>query len=193
MEDDWSFKHKVFVASFSGLVSSSIGIPMELINTRMQIDRVVKEQHKYNYRHVFHGLYRVWQDEGIRGLYRGGSYSIGRGALMGIGQNAVYDHAKMLYVNYYHLDDGWFLHLISATTSGILCAPLLQPLEVIKTVHMLAGSNFLPSMTDKIRFIMRSGPKGFFRGLTASMCRIIPNTIIIFILYEQIRQRFGYE
>lgn len=68
---------------------------MELINTRMQMDRVIKDKYKRKYRNVFHGLYRVWKDEGVTGLYTGGSYSLARGALMAIGQNAVYDHVSL--------------------------------------------------------------------------------------------------
>lgn len=84
------------------------------------------------------------------------------------------------------------MHLISSTTAGIVVAPLLQPLEVIKTVHMIARAGYLPTISDKLKFILRFGPKGLFRGLSASMCRLVPNTIIMFILYEQLRQRFGY-
>lgn len=94
-EDKFTFKQKIFLATFSGIVSSSVGIPMELINTRMQMDRVIKDKYKRKYRNVFHGLYRVWKDEGVTGLYTGGSYSLARGALMAIGQNAVYDHVSL--------------------------------------------------------------------------------------------------
>lgn len=100
--------------------------------------------------------------------------------------------AKTIYLDSYHLEDGFYLHLISSTTAGIVVAPLLQPLEVIKTVYMVTRAGYLPTISDKIRFILRFGPKGLFRGLSASMSRLVPNTIIMFILYEQLRQRYGY-
>lgn len=85
---------KILVATVSGIVSSSVGIPLELVNTRMQMDRVLSDKYKRSYRNVFHGLYRVWLEQGLSGLYTGGLYSIARGAIMAIGQNAVYDQVS---------------------------------------------------------------------------------------------------
>ncbi|KAH8410741.1 hypothetical protein KR222_002197, partial [Zaprionus bogoriensis] len=189
--DERIFWHKAFVASVSGMVAGTLGIPTEMINTRMQVDRMLRRKRRRNYRHVFDGLTRVYREEGFRALYIGGSYSIARAALITVGQNAIYDQTKQILL-YYNWEEGKLLHLTSSLVAGILCAPILQPLEVFKTVQMVNSPDHLRSTPEKIMFVLRFGPTGLFRGLSATMCRLIPQTIIMFVLYEEFSQRFGY-
>jgi len=89
--DEFNFFHKIFVATVSGLLAGVIGIPTEMINTRLQVDRELNPKYRRNYKHVFDGLYKVVRYEGFRALYTGGLYACSRAALITIGQNAMYD------------------------------------------------------------------------------------------------------
>ncbi|XP_064544961.1 mitochondrial dicarboxylate carrier [Drosophila montana] len=191
--DEEDFLHKVCVASVSGMMAAVVGIPFELINTRMHVDRALKWKYRRNYRNVFDGLYRVWREEGFAALYTGGFSSFARATLVTIGQNAMYDQSKTIYMRYFKLgDDCKMLHLLSSLTAAIICAPLVQPIEIFKTMQMSKGSGHLDTTSEKLRFMMRFGFRGLFRGISPSLLRMIPYTIIMFLLYEQIRLKFGY-
>lgn len=86
--------HKIFVATISGMLAGIVGIPTEMINTRMQVDRELSPRHRRNYKHVFDGLRRVCREEGFRALYTGGLFACSRAALVTIGQNAMYDQVS---------------------------------------------------------------------------------------------------
>ncbi|XP_034109402.1 mitochondrial dicarboxylate carrier [Drosophila nasuta] len=191
--DEFNFLHKIFVATVAGTIAGIVGIPSEMINTRMQIDRMLSPKIQRNYKHVFHGFYKVCREEGIRALYTGGMYACTRSALATVGQIAVYDQSKILYLRYLKLDeDSKLLHLISSLSAGIICAPLVQPIEILKTLKMVATSNYLSTKKQKKIHLMRFGFRGLFRGFTATICRMVPNTIILMLVYEELRLRFGY-
>ncbi|XP_022216800.2 mitochondrial dicarboxylate carrier [Drosophila obscura] len=191
--DEYNFLHKVGVASVAGVVAGCVGIPTELVNTRMHVDRALPEKNRRNYRNVFHGLYKVIRDEGWMSLYHGGSYSCVRGALITIGQNAVYDQAKMNYRYYLELkDDSKVLHVISSLTAALLCGPLCQPIEILKTLRMTTRAPDGGKADKFFSYMMRFGPRGLFRGAVPSLMRMVPNTILTFVLFEQFRLYFGY-
>ncbi|KAH8261035.1 hypothetical protein KR044_002576, partial [Drosophila immigrans] len=191
--DENNFLHKIFVATISGIIAGSVGIPSEMINTRMQVDRVLAPSMRRNYRHVFDGFSKVYRNEGFAALYTGGTYAITRAALVTIGQNAMYDQCKMLYLRYLNLEENSKgLHLLSSLSAGIVCAPLVQPVEVLKTLKMVAGKNHWKTRGEMTDYMLRFGLRGLFRGFTATLYRMVGSTIITMLVYEELRFRFGY-
>lgn len=81
---------------------------------------------------------------------------------------------------------------MSSLAAGLICIPLVQPLEILKTMQMVSTSKFLNTRAEKAKYMMRFGYRGFFRGFTATVCRMVPSTIIMFVVYEQLRLNFGY-
>ncbi|KAH8328174.1 hypothetical protein KR067_005077, partial [Drosophila pandora] len=186
--DDSRYFQKCLLATFSGGIASSVGIPTELVNTRMHIDRALPKDQRRNYRHVFHGLYRVWSDEGFSALYKGGLFSIMRSSLVTVGQIASYDQAKEFYMRSFHFKhDQTELHVISSVTAAFIYGPLIQPIENFRTLQMTNSGN----MSAYFRHLIHFGKRGLFRGLVPCLLRTVPNAIIMFLLFEQFRVRFG--
>lgn len=91
LDDPAGLLDKVLVAALAGCVAGVVGTPMELINTRMQVNRALPKETRWNYRNVFDGLYRVTREEGFTKLYSGCFLSFMRSSLITISQNAAYD------------------------------------------------------------------------------------------------------
>ncbi|ALC44156.1 CG6893, partial [Drosophila busckii] len=190
--NEHEFSHKIFVATIAGVLAGIVAVPFEVINARMQIDRTLSGKLRRNYRHVFHGLYRVIRIEGWKALYKGGFYSCMRAVLITIGQNATYDQAKMMLLKFSFDKNSKKLHLLSSLIASLISAPLLQPIDILKTVQMTSHVGHLETTHDKFKYIMRFGVRGLFRGLGPSLCRLVPSTIIVLFMYEQLRLKFGY-
>ncbi|KAH8315662.1 hypothetical protein KR059_007376, partial [Drosophila kikkawai] len=184
--DECSFLKKVGIATMAGCLAGVVGIPTELVNTRMQVDRALPSHMRRNYRNVFHGLYRVAKDEGYKALYSSFVLTCVRSALTTIGQNAIYDQNYMQYFKLKH--DSTLLHLMSSVTAVSVFGPIIQPLENIRTIKMVKNM----SLKASIFHLMSFGPLGPFRGMVPSMLRLVPNTVLTFLLYEKIRIHFGY-
>ncbi|XP_052844230.1 mitochondrial dicarboxylate carrier [Drosophila gunungcola] len=189
MDDPFDWLDKVLVAGVAGCVAGVVGIPTELVNTRMQVNRALPSEKRWNYRHVFHGLYRVTRDEGWKALYRGSFLSLVRSGFITIGQVAAYDQAKEIYMEFLKLKhDNTILHLISSTTAACICVPIIKPIENLRTLKMVNSRGLLSIYAYMLRF----GPRGYFRGMVPCLLRMVPNTIITFLSFEQIRVQFGY-
>lgn len=101
---------KVVLASIAGVCSSIIGIPLDVINIRMQNDMKSDEESKRKYCHwvimfipvlflwlvrryknLINALKRIPREEGWSALYNGGHAAVVKAAVGTIGQIAVYD------------------------------------------------------------------------------------------------------
>ena len=40
--------------------------------------------------------------------------------------------------------------------------------------------------------VLKSGPQGFFKGTVPAFIRIGPHTVIVFLIFEQLRSKFGF-
>lgn len=67
----------LILALTSGLISSIVTNPLDVVKVRMQIQRAEMkegeslEQGRYGYRNIFHGLKLVYKNEGFLGYFRG--------------------------------------------------------------------------------------------------------------------------
>ncbi|XP_030387714.1 mitochondrial dicarboxylate carrier [Scaptodrosophila lebanonensis] len=191
--DEYNFLHKMFIASIAGLVAGAVGIPSEMVNTRMHMDRMLPHEDRRRYKHVFHGFYKVCQKEGCGALYNGWSYACVRAALLTIGQNAVYDQAKNYYMKTFNFKHhSKTVHLLSSITAALACIPIVQPIEVLKTLNMQVKAGYFKSVGEEVKYMMRFGIRGLFRGIVPGLLRMLPNTVVIFLIYEQLRLTFGY-
>lgn len=82
----------------------------------------------------------------------------------------------------------FFTSLIAASVAT-LCT---QPLDVIKTRLMNAKPGQYDGIVDVARDISKFGYFGFFKGFIPAFARIGPNTILTFLMMEQLRLHFGY-
>lgn len=69
------------------------------------------------YRHCFHGFSHIYQNEGIKGLYKGIGPTTQRAVLLTATQLAFYDHIKQSIINH-GLKEGVLLHFFASTLAG---------------------------------------------------------------------------
>lgn len=69
---------------------------------------------------------------------------------------------------------------------------MTQPLDVLKTRVMNAKEGQYKNIWDCIHTTAKEGPLAFYKGILPSFIRIMPMNIIVFLMYEQLRQNFGY-
>lgn len=76
-----------------GGVASFTSNPIEVAMVRMYADGEKKGGGR-GYRHVGHALLTIAREEGLRGLWRGSSATVGRSVIVNAVQLGVYDQAK---------------------------------------------------------------------------------------------------
>ena len=196
---------KIAAGAGSGLCGAALVNPTDLVRVRMQADAGPRKR----YRGLAHALISVARDEGLRGLYRGVTPTVVRAAVLTAAQLASYDESKQLALAFAGSEsapswlrlrtDGFALHALCSAVSGCVAAFCTSPFDVVKTRVMAQASDAAGrpqryrSMADCFVQTHRSeGLRSFWKGLTPNAGRIVPHTIIMFIVYERLRVFFGY-
>lgn len=186
------FYQKVMIAATGGACGGFIGTPADMVNVRMQNDVKLAAGERRCYRHALDGLWRVAREEGWRRLFSGASSATARATLMTVGQLSFYDQVK-----YYLLTTGLFgdnvtTHFLSSLTAGAIATTMTQPMDVIKTRTMNAKPGEFTGVWHIVRYTAKLGPMGFFKGYVPAFVRLGPQTVLTFILLEQLRLNFGF-
>lgn len=140
------------------------------------------------YTGFLHGLVSIAREEGVRGLYKGlvpSLWLVSHGAI----QFAVYERLKVLLAPAPSASPSVQVSLIASTTSKLSAAIITYPLQLVRTRMQEAGASRLRYGTLLRGFgvVMREdGFRGLYRGLGANLVRVLPQTAVTFVTYEQI-------
>lgn len=180
------------ISMFSGLVGSIVGNPADVVNVRMQNDRRLPPAERRNYRNALDGVYRIVKSEGFGALGRGiGPNSI-RGILMTASQVVSYDTGKSFLVQKAGMDPHSKSTFFAASIwAGFVATTVCSPVDVIKTRAMNSASKIstLQVMKDSVK---SEGIGFLFRGWTPAFVRLAPQTIVTFVVLEQLRAWGGF-
>lgn len=112
---------------------------------------------------------------------------------MTIGQIAFYDQIKGLLLQTEYFDDNPATHFLSSLMAGAIATALTQPLDVLKTRAMNAEPGQYKNLWDIVKHTAKVGPLGFYKGFFPAFVRLGPQTILTFLLLEQLRINFGVD
>uniref|UniRef100_T1J1X7 Mitochondrial dicarboxylate carrier n=1 Tax=Strigamia maritima TaxID=126957 RepID=T1J1X7_STRMM len=185
------FGTKVLIGGLSGLCGGLAGTPADMVNVRMQNDIKLPLEQRRNYKHALDGLYRVYRQEGISNVFRGGGTATIRGGLMNIGQLSFYEQAKQVLIDSGLFMDNLITHFTASVIAGAFATLLTQPIDVLKTRMMNAKPGEFKSIIHCATVTARGGPMAFFKGTVPAFIRLAPHTILLFVFFEQLRMHFG--
>ncbi|XP_065164669.1 mitochondrial 2-oxoglutarate/malate carrier protein-like isoform X2 [Atheta coriaria] len=80
------YLEKILIGCVSGAIGAIVGLPPDVILTRMAVDNRLPVNERRNYKHVFDGFRRIYVDEGILTLYRGAVPTICRAVVVNVSQ-----------------------------------------------------------------------------------------------------------
>jgi len=190
-----AFYQKALLAGVSGFCGGLVGTPGDLVNVRMQNDVKLPKELRRNYKHALDGLWRVYSEEGFKTLFSGVTMASTRAVVVTIGQLGLYDQCKewLLAIPFLHMKDDTVTHFTASLGAGTAATLISQPLDVFKTRMMNAKPGEFSSIGALVAYTRQTGLKGFFKGFIPAWIRLGPQTIITFMLFEQLRLNFGTE
>uniref|UniRef100_A0AC34FMK2 Mitochondrial dicarboxylate carrier n=1 Tax=Panagrolaimus sp. ES5 TaxID=591445 RepID=A0AC34FMK2_9BILA len=186
------FYQKAALAGISGACGGIIGTPGDLVNVRMQNDIKLPPAQRRNYKHAIDGVYRILKEEGISKLFNGATMATSRAVLMTIGQLSFYDQVKQTIISSGIGADGLTTHFSASIIAASIATLMTQPLDVLKTRMMNAKKNEFKGILDCFLYTAKTGPSAFFKGLLPAWVRLAPQTVLTFVLFEQLKKNFGY-
>ncbi|OBZ79767.1 Mitochondrial dicarboxylate transporter [Grifola frondosa] len=159
----------------------------------MTSDFVRPPEQRYHYSNALSGLVRLIREEGPRGLFRGIGTNLTRAVLMNGSQVGSYDYFKTTLLRHplpiidYQLRDNLLLHTVASLLAGTVATTVCAPADVLRSRLMSASARHHPIDVLK-KSLREEGPRFLFKGWTPAFIRLGPNTVLMFVFYEQLKK-----
>jgi len=180
-------------AGLAGGLGGIAGNPADILLVRMTNDQLHPAQEKFGYRNALIGLWNLTTQEGLKGLYRGLGINTSRAVLMNVSQVGSYDFFKQKLLGSqlpylaYEFRDGVLLHTLASVSAGFVATTICAPFDVMKSRLMSISDNTKPLEVLK-KSLRDEGPRFLFKGWTPAFVRLGPNTVLLFVFFEQLKR-----
>eukprot|EP00287_Rhodomonas_sp_CCMP768_P004131 CAMPEP_0196731200 /NCGR_PEP_ID=MMETSP1091-20130531/11030_1 /TAXON_ID=302021 /ORGANISM="Rhodomonas sp., Strain CCMP768" /LENGTH=319 /DNA_ID=CAMNT_0042074321 /DNA_START=18 /DNA_END=977 /DNA_ORIENTATION=+ len=191
------FWKKLLMGCTSGAIGSFVGCPTEVALIRMSADSKLPPELKRNYRNVFDCLTRMYKEEGLQSLWKGGLPTIIRATLLSSAVLGCYSeckeqlHAKLPAV--FPHKDGIPLMFTATMAASFVATGVSNPFDVVKSrlQNMPTPEPGKPpiysSMPDCfVKSVKGEGVLVLGRGFVPAFVKLAPYTTISLILTDKL-------
>jgi len=194
--DQLGISSKMFAGVASGGLASFMFSPIDLLKVRMQGDKT-----GLRYTRLFPSFLTIVREEGLSGMYRGASATVGRAAVCAMVELATYDEFKTFFIKSKSWPHGDTLptHFAASLAAGFVSTCVSAPIDLIKSRMMnqptdAAGRPTLYSSPLQClrQTVSAEGMRGLYAGFGPSYLRLGPHTMLCFVAVEQARHSMGW-
>jgi len=182
----------LLAAILAGGLGGIAGNPADIVLVRMTSDSIRPPDKRYGYPNAVVGVINLIREENFRGLARGIGPNTVRAMLLNASQVGSYDFFKKSFLAgpipliKYQFHDNLFLHLISSSLAAIFATTVCSPADVLKSRVMASSkSTAIHILGQSFR---EEGIQFLFKGWTPAFIRMGPNTVLLFVFYEQLKK-----
>ncbi|XP_047492224.1 solute carrier family 25 member 35-like isoform X1 [Penaeus chinensis] len=190
----------IAAGAFVGVVGGVVGSPFYLVKTHLQSHAAesIAVGHQHKHEGFLSALHKIFNQEGVKGLWRGATTSIPR---VGVGSAAqLFSYSKSKdWLDHYGLysRDSWQSTFVGAMVSGLVIASCMSPFDVVATRVYNQGLDkhgrglLYKGITDCILKIYKTeGVWGFYKGWSAIYFRIGPHSFLNLIFWDHLQKLF---
>ena len=175
---------KLLAGGCSGALAAFLLNPTELVKTRrMKGDS-------------WQTIQTQVRRDGASSLWRGSSMAASRAALLTASQVAAYGEVKRLWMKTVpNAKDDWTSHVGASAAAGVITTAATNPVDVVKTRMFISGEGKKLSAKEAVMEVVNEygAVRGAMRGFTANYIRLGPQTMVTFVVAEELRKWFGLE
>ncbi|XP_044756063.1 mitochondrial folate transporter/carrier [Coccinella septempunctata] len=178
----------LIAATEAGAMTAVITNPIWVCKTRLclQSNKISQVEH---YNGMLDTLVKLYKAEGIRGWYRGfipGLLGVSHGAV----QFTIYEEMKNTYNK--HNDTpittklSTIQYLTFAAVSKLAAVSITYPYQVVRARLQNQFYSYNGIMDCLRKTWKNEGWKGFYKGLGTNLVRVVPATMLTFVVYENV-------
>ncbi|XP_062958373.1 kidney mitochondrial carrier protein 1 isoform X2 [Cynocephalus volans] len=187
--EDETLPMNVVCGILSGVISSSIANPTDVLKIRMQA------QNNTIQGGMIGNFINIYQQEGTRGLWKGVSLTAQRAAIVVGVELPVYDITKKHLILSGLMGDTVCTHFLSSFTCGLAGALASNPVDVVRTRMMNqrvlrdgSCSGYTGTLDCLLQTWKNEGFFALYKGFWPNWLRLGPWNIIFFVTYEQLKK-----
>lgn len=190
---------KTAVCSLSaGGIAAVVGNPADLSLIRMQADSMLPAAQRQNYRHVFHALSSIVQNEGAGGLMKGSVPTATRAMALNFGMLGFNTQAKQ-WLKDAGVTPGSATQVFGASAiAGFFASAFSLPFDYVKTqIQKMKPDPKTGEMPFKgpldcaWKQVQAGGPLRLWSGFPTYYVRIAPHAMITLIAQDNIKKFWG--
>ncbi|XP_071595841.1 kidney mitochondrial carrier protein 1 isoform X2 [Heliangelus exortis] len=169
----------VLCAVLSGVVSSSIANPTDVLKIRMQAQGSVIQGG------MMGNFMQIYQKEGTKGLWKAISLTAQRAAIIAGVELPVYDFVKNHIIMSGLMGDTVYTHFLSSFTCGLAGALASNPIDFVRTRMMnqrTQDSNYKGTLDCLLQTWKNEGFFSLYKGFWPNWLRLGPWNIIVSFL-----------
>ncbi|RZC33592.1 Iso dh and/or Mito carr domain containing protein [Asbolus verrucosus] len=130
------FHKSVLIGGFAGASGAFIASPFYLIKTHLQsqASKEIAFGHQYHYKGTWSGLWNIFKEQGVKGLFRGGSSAVPRAFVGSTSQLTSFAYCKEFMKKYDILSNSPLLASFTASmVGGIAISVMMTPFDLVST------------------------------------------------------------
>ncbi|XP_032535321.1 kidney mitochondrial carrier protein 1 isoform X3 [Chiroxiphia lanceolata] len=186
--EDETLMINVLCGILSGVISSSIANPTDVLKIRMQAQGSVIQGG------MMGNFIQIYQKEGTKGLWKGVSLTAQRAAIVVGVELPVYDLMKKHIIMSGFMGDTVYTHFLSSFACGLAGALASNPVDVVRTRMMNqrsqhgGHSSYKGTLDCLLQTWKNEGFFALYKGFWPNWLRLGPWNIIFFLTYEQLKK-----
>uniref|UniRef100_A0A674N382 Solute carrier family 25 member 30 n=1 Tax=Takifugu rubripes TaxID=31033 RepID=A0A674N382_TAKRU len=182
--EDETLLTNVICGILSGVISSTIANPTDVLKIRMQAQgNLIQGSMMGNF-------INIYQQEGTRGLWKGVSLTAQRAAIVVGVELPAYDITKKHLILSGYMGDTVYTHFLSSFVCGLAGALASNPVDVVRTrlMNQRGGALYQGTLDCILQTWRHEGFMALYKGFFPNWLRLGPWNIIFFLTYEQLRK-----
>lgn len=178
---------KILASLTTGVCAVSLAQPTDVAKVRFQASAS-----RFGSSKALDAYKEIYQQEGIRGLWKGAFANMARLSVVNASELVVYDMVKGFFLRKKLMDDEFPLHFVSAFGAGFATTVIASPVDVVKTRYMNSPPNTYKSAIHCAYMLQKhNGPLAYYKGFTPNFMRLGSWNIVMFMCFEQFKRIFS--
>lgn len=179
---------RILAGCTTGAMAVSFAQPTDVVKVRFQaqmnLDGVARR-----YKGTMQAYKHIFQNEGMRGLWKGTLPNITRNALVNCTELVTYDLIKEAILRHNLMSDNLPCHFVSAFGAGFVTTVIASPVDVVKTRYMNSPpGQYKSAINCAWTMATKEGPTAFYKGFVPSFLRLGSWNVVMFVSFEQIKR-----
>ncbi|KAM9857407.1 mitochondrial brown fat uncoupling protein 1 [Aulostomus maculatus] len=179
---------RILAGCTTGAMAVSFAQPTDVVKVRFQaqmnLDGVARR-----YKGTMQAYKHIFQNEGLRGLWKGTLPNITRNALVNCTELVTYDLIKEAILRHKLMSDNLPCHFVSAFGAGFVTTVIASPVDVVKTRYMNSPpGQYKSAINCAWTMLTKEGPTAFYKGFVPSFLRLGSWNVVMFVSFEQIKR-----
>ncbi|TID28128.1 hypothetical protein CANINC_002665 [Pichia inconspicua] len=192
LRDELSMGGKLICGAISGVCTSFILTPIELLKCKFQVDNLKNSNNVNKSQSITAIAKKLYKEDGIKSLFKGQTATLIRecgGSMAWFGNYEIVlhyfsinsDDPKNYKPKVYEL-------MLAGASAGIGYNCTLFPVDTIKSIMQANDKPGLNFFEIAKQVFKRNGIRGFYSGMGVTMIKTIPTSAIMFLVYEKLKE-----